>query len=166
MSTPDLQTFYQNVHQLLVKNGASAATLADVDALFAGDTSSISPPAETPPAAYEIAPLTADQAVMDGNPNKDGSTWTMETGEFDPGQGVETRPVRHTYGYYSPVKNPNFFAYARSHWGGQFAQWEANLATAPYTLFSGDPDAYIATGDPNYITFVQFCGVPQGTFVQ
>lgn len=147
------------------------------EAVYKGDTDPRTPAAApvviqstAPTPAYDLAPLTFAQATVDGlTVNKDGSIWNLSPSSDPLSSGPAVNglyEVRRVYGYYSPLKNPALFAYGRAHWGQQWADFEQKWNDNPYQVFMGDPDAYLSTGGPNWITFALYVGVSHFSKVQ
>ena len=110
-----------------------------------------------PAPAYENPPIAAEEAVVDGKTvNRDGSIW-----DFD---WSTNKPQPMVYGYFSEAKDPATYAAIVAKFGGVFLEWHAKKN--PWTIYAGDPKAYMDTGAANWITLVNYVLVPRGIHVQ
>lgn len=118
-----------------------------------------------PRPAYENPPITEAEAIIDEKTvNKDGSIWTWD--ETTNGRTTEPQKiaVRLSYGYFSEAKDPATYAAIVERFGDTFLRWHAKQNK--WTLYAGDPKAYMDTGAANWITLVSYVLVPRGIHVQ
>ena len=110
-----------------------------------------------PAPAYENPPIAAEEAVVDGKTvNRDGSIW-----DFD---WSTNKPQPMVYGYFSEAKDPATYAAIVEKFGDKFLEWHAGKN--PWTIYAGDPKAYMDTGAANWVTLMNHVLVPRGIHVQ
>lgn len=115
------------------------------------------------PKAYDGPVLTAGEVVADGKTvNKDGSVWVV------PSTGPSAGAAEQLYfGYISPVKTPEIWAFARAHLAQpQFDAWEQGWKSNPYGIYRADIREQINNNSANFMLFNLAYGEPARTVVQ
>jgi hypothetical protein len=113
--------------------------------------------------AYDSPVLSVDQVVVGSKvPNKDGSEWVVQI--YGPQKG---QPICDSFGYISPVKTPEVWAFAKAHLSPEvFAAWDAGWRANPFGLYKVDLRPEIANGAANFMSFNMAYTQPFRTFVQ